>query len=1057
MLEQIQRDLFALGARLADPAHRIAGRVTQGRRCAPKTSRGSRAGSTRSKPSCRRCAGSSWRRLRRAAPRCTWRARSAVAPSGAMVASRRRRAFETELLHLRQPPVRPAVRDGARREPARRGARNRVVNAPRAWPPSRSTSLRRLRAAGAQPLRELSSRLAPAAARDAAARSPRSTRSRASPTTSPTKATCRRRSGSRCSTTGAAVCTPAPCRRAAQRAVCRDDAVFVALGDTIRRVPAAGHAVRRSAQRVPAGRRPSSATRRGTTCWTTAGDRRTRSAGSCCASPATTIRQLDGASDAVCTALQLTNFWQDLASDWARGRLYVPLDDRDARPALEMRSRRWADDAGVAGRACAHVGADAGAVRRGPPVCDGVERPAALGAARSPGSAARAFSISSSSRLRRLRPPSDARRRRRRSARCGARSSGSTPPELRHWPATPTSTTRSSCCRPRSAARSSPSGTSAAPWTTRSTRRRARRGARCVGARESRAGAASWPRASTAAARRRRRAARCSRSIAQFNLPREAFEALDRRRRDGSRRRPLRDVRRPLRVLHPRRVGGRADLRRDLRLPGSRRRGSTRIDLGVALQLTNILRDVARRSRRGPRLHSARGSARASAARKPTSARKWRRPGSGVRSPAVKALLAQQARAPATTTAAPRACCRAGRAPARRRRRSWARSTAASSTRIERPTTTCSRRSSGCPAAAARADRGGDLGAVPCCCRERALRRRRRRRRLRRAQCGGGAGRARRARPRARSARRSSAAARRRSPIARPASSSTTGSTCSSAATARRSRSCAGSAPKTTSGCSRRSSPVCYDTAGRRSVLRCPPLPSPLHLLAGVLRWDALPLADRLSALRVGGRSWRRRREQQRRGAVEPPSPRQPTVQDWLRSPRAGPDAAGVAVGSAGGRGAEPVAGGRRRGAVRAGARRDVRPDPQRPRRSCCRRGRCTRCTPSRRAAIFERARRVTSGGGRAADRERRGGRGVEVRGERFTADRVIAAVPWFALESLLGSAHRRPSCRRSFDAVAGMAAKPIVTVNLWYDRPVMDDRSSGCPGGDAVGVRQAA
>jgi squalene synthase HpnC len=31
-------------------------------------------------------------------------------------------------------------------------------------------------------------------------------------------------------------------------------------------------------------------------------------------------------SDAVCTALQLTNFWQDLAIDWARGRLYVPED-----------------------------------------------------------------------------------------------------------------------------------------------------------------------------------------------------------------------------------------------------------------------------------------------------------------------------------------------------------------------------------------------------------------------------------------------------------------------------------------------------------------------------------------------------------------------------------------------------------------------------------------------------------------------------------------------------------------------------------------------------------
>ena len=35
---------------------------------------------------------------------------------------------------------------------------------------------------------------------------------------------------------------------------------------------------------------------------------------------------LDHASDAVCSALQLTNFWQDLAIDWSRGRLYVPAE-----------------------------------------------------------------------------------------------------------------------------------------------------------------------------------------------------------------------------------------------------------------------------------------------------------------------------------------------------------------------------------------------------------------------------------------------------------------------------------------------------------------------------------------------------------------------------------------------------------------------------------------------------------------------------------------------------------------------------------------------------------
>jgi len=39
---------------------------------------------------------------------------------------------------------------------------------------------------------------------------------------------------------------------------------------------------------------------------------------------------LDRSSDALCTALQLTNFWQDLDRDWQKGRLYIPLEDVDA-------------------------------------------------------------------------------------------------------------------------------------------------------------------------------------------------------------------------------------------------------------------------------------------------------------------------------------------------------------------------------------------------------------------------------------------------------------------------------------------------------------------------------------------------------------------------------------------------------------------------------------------------------------------------------------------------------------------------------------------------------
>jgi squalene synthase HpnC len=45
--------------------------------------------------------------------------------------------------------------------------------------------------------------------------------------------------------------------------------------------------------------------------------------------------RMDGWSDAICTALQLTNFWQDLRVDIARGRLYVPRDEIRAHGADE--------------------------------------------------------------------------------------------------------------------------------------------------------------------------------------------------------------------------------------------------------------------------------------------------------------------------------------------------------------------------------------------------------------------------------------------------------------------------------------------------------------------------------------------------------------------------------------------------------------------------------------------------------------------------------------------------------------------------------------------------
>jgi squalene synthase HpnC len=81
---------------------------------------------------------------------------------------------------------------------------------------------------------------------------------------------------------------------------------------------------------------------------------------------------LDRASDAVCTALQLTNFWQDLAIDWPRGRLYVPEEvwrAAGADPAALDR-RQMTPEWAAAMRTCGQRTRELFAAGR--PVCDGV-------------------------------------------------------------------------------------------------------------------------------------------------------------------------------------------------------------------------------------------------------------------------------------------------------------------------------------------------------------------------------------------------------------------------------------------------------------------------------------------------------------------------------------------------------------------------------------------------------------------------------------------------------------------------------------------------------------
>jgi squalene synthase HpnC len=78
----------------------------------------------------------------------------------------------------------------------------------------------------------------------------------------------------------------------------------------------------------------------------------------------------DAWSDAVCTALQLTNFWQDLAIDWSRGRLYVPREVWSAKgAALDDLNRAewtgaWVDTLTECGRRTDRL------FTTGRPVCD---------------------------------------------------------------------------------------------------------------------------------------------------------------------------------------------------------------------------------------------------------------------------------------------------------------------------------------------------------------------------------------------------------------------------------------------------------------------------------------------------------------------------------------------------------------------------------------------------------------------------------------------------------------------------------------------------------------
>jgi len=235
------------------------------------------------------------------------------------------------------------------------------------------------------------------------------------------------------------------------------------------------------------------------------------------------------------------------------------------------------------------------------------------------------------------------------------------------------------------------------------------------------------------------------------------------------------------------------------------------------------------------------------------------------------------------------------------------------------------------------------------------------------------------------------------------------------------------------------------DAEGRVATLTCPTWPSPWDLVWGLLAWKALPLRDRFAATRLRSLLSAARREGAE-GAAARVSPTL-TVTDWLRQ-HGQPESlcqwlwhplAFAALNQ------DPGV---------AAARPFVRvvgelfgPSP----------GSSSLGVPSvpldelyaEPAARFIEARggRVLRGTSALVDVDPTGQEHRVYAGDAILRPQaIISAVPWHAFGRLWR--HEVPQRLAAIgDAAALMQSAPIVTVNLWFDRPVMTERQIGLVG----------
>ncbi len=232
------------------------------------------------------------------------------------------------------------------------------------------------------------------------------------------------------------------------------------------------------------------------------------------------------------------------------------------------------------------------------------------------------------------------------------------------------------------------------------------------------------------------------------------------------------------------------------------------------------------------------------------------------------------------------------------------------------------------------------------------------------------------------------------------------------------------------------------DRSGHASRLSCPRLPSPLHLLAGVLTWNALGWRDRLAVF--GMRAALRRGGPPKGGHYvrSVPLQRDQTVRQWLvrhgQTPRLiellwEPLAVAALNQSIDSAAAEPFAQ-VLDAMLRGGARGAALALPATPLDEMY-------ALPAR-AFIEQHGGEVRT---QASAQVECGSLQVRVRGETLAARAVICAVPWYALPDTLLAPP--PAVASTLDAAARTASSPIVTVNLWFDRVVTDGTFVGLPG----------